>query len=95
MTRLGLVFAFGLLHGFGFAGALSEVGLPQGHIPLALLFFNVGVELGQLLFIGMVLGFAFAFRRVAARLPGWTELAPAYAVGSLAMFWMIQRVAAF
>ena len=55
-----VAFAFGLLHGFGFAGALSEVGLPQGHIPLALLFFNVGVELGQLLFIGMVLGFVFA-----------------------------------
>ena len=52
-----VAFTFGLLHGFGFAGALSEVGLPQGHIPVALLFFNLGVELGQLLFIAAVLTF--------------------------------------
>ena len=51
-----VAFTFGLLHGFGFAGALSEIGLPQGDIPLALLFFNVGVEVGQLLFIAAVLG---------------------------------------
>ncbi len=50
-----VAFTFGLLHGFGFAGALARVGLPEGHIPLALLFFNVGVEVGQLLFIAAVL----------------------------------------
>ena len=51
-----VAFAFGLLHGFGFAGALSEVGMPAGHIPVALLFFNLGVEVGQLLFVAAVLG---------------------------------------
>jgi len=90
-----IAFAFGLLHGFGFAGALSEVGLPEGHIPLALLFFNVGVELGQLVFIAAVLGSAWLIRRVAVRLPRWAELAPPYAVGSVAMLWVFQRVAAF
>ena len=50
-----VAFAFGLLHGFGFAGALSEIGLPAGHIPVALLFFNLGVEIGQLLFVAVVL----------------------------------------
>ena len=57
-----VAFAFGLLHGFGFAGALSEIGLPAGHIPVALLFFNVGVEIGQLLFVAVVLGLAALFR---------------------------------
>jgi hypothetical protein len=86
---------FGLLHGLGFAGALSEVGLPAGQIPLALLFFNVGVEVGQLLFIAAVLvGVALAHRSRAA-FPRWTELAPPYAIGSVAMFWVLQRVLAF
>ncbi len=90
-----VAFAFGLLHGFGFAGALSEVGLPEGQIPLALLFFNVGVELGQLAFIAAVLAFAASARSLAARLPRWADLVPPYAVGTLAMFWMFERVAAF
>ena len=86
---------FGLLHELGFAGALSEVGLPAGQIPLALLFFNVGVEVGQLLFIAAVLvGVALAHRSWAA-FPRWTELAPPYAIGSVAMFWVLQRVLAF
>ena len=86
---------FGLLHGLGFAGALSEVGLPAGQIPLALLFFNVGVEVGQLLFIAAVLaGVALAHRSRAA-FPRWTELAPPYAIGSVAVFWVLQRVLAF
>lgn len=55
MQALGVAFAFGLLHGFGFAGALTEVGLPQQAVPLALLFFNLGVELGQLVFLATVL----------------------------------------
>ncbi len=87
--------AFGLLHGFGFAGALSEVGLPQGQIPLALLFFNLGVEVGQLLFIAAVLVFIVLIRRIRIPFPRWAELAPAYAIGSIAMFWVIQRIATF
>ncbi|WP_372521852.1 HupE/UreJ family protein [Sulfuricaulis sp.] len=90
-----IAFTFGLLHGFGFAGALSEIGLPQGHIPLALLFFNVGVELGQLLFIAAALSFIALLRRVRFRFPRWTTFIPPYAIGSVSMFWVIQRVAAF
>ena len=90
-----VAFAFGLLHGFGFAGALSEVGLPQGHIPLALLFFNGGVELGQLLFVAAVLTLGALVWRVRVPLPRWVELVPPYAIGSVAMFWVIQRIAAF
>jgi hydrogenase/urease accessory protein HupE len=90
-----VAFAFGLLHGFGFAGALAEAGLPEGHIPLALLFFNLGVELGQLLFIAAVLSAIGLIRRVRSRLPRWTGLVPPYAIGSVATFWVIQRVAAF
>lgn len=86
---------FGLLHGFGFAGALSEVGLPEGHIPVALLFFNLGVEGGQLLFIAAVLGVMAAFRHVRIQLPQWTEYIPPYAIGSVAMFWVFQRLSAF
>ena len=59
-----VAFAFGLLHGLGFAGALSEVGLPQGHIPVALMFFNLGVEAGQLLFVAAVLALVAVFRRI-------------------------------
>jgi hydrogenase/urease accessory protein HupE len=90
-----VAFTFGLLHGFGFAGALSEVGLPQNHIPTALFFFNVGVEIGQIAFITVVLGFIALVRRIPLRLPRWAELIPPYAIGSVAMFWVVQRVAAF
>jgi hydrogenase/urease accessory protein HupE len=86
---------FGLLHGLGFAGALSEVGLPQGHIPLALLFFSVGVEIGQLLFIAAVLSFVAVVQRVRIPIPRWGEFVPPYAIGTVAMFWIIQRVALF
>ena len=90
-----VAFTFGLLHGFGFAGALSEIGLPVGHIPQALLFFNLGVELGQLLFIAAVMSLIAFIGRVRFRFPRWTELVPPYAIGSVAIFWVIQRVAAF
>lgn len=90
-----VAFIFGLLHGFGFAGALSEIGLPQGQIPLALLFFNVGVELGQLLFIAAVLCCIMLVRRVRFRFPDWAARVPPYAIGTVAMFWVIQRVAVF
>ena len=90
-----VAFTFGLLHGFGFAAALNEVGLPSGNIPVALLFFNVGVELGQLLFIAVVLGFLTFARRIRIQLPHWAELVPPYAIGGVAMFWVFQRVATF
>jgi hydrogenase/urease accessory protein HupE len=86
---------FGLLHGFGFAGALTEVGLPQSDIPLALLFFNVGVEVGQLMFVAGVLCVTWMIKKMKFKLPVWVEQAPAYAIGSLAAFWFIQRTASF
>jgi hydrogenase/urease accessory protein HupE len=90
---------FGLLHGFGFAGALAEVGLPQTAIPIALLMFNVGVELGQLLFVVGVLTTLALWRQVPVRLPrGLADrlaLVPAYSIGVLAMFWVFERIAAF
>ena len=86
---------FGLLHGLGFAGALAEVGLPQQAIPLALLFFNLGVEAGQLAFLAALLALFAVLRRLgAARTPAWAGLAPAYAVGAPAAFWVIERVLA-
>ncbi|HEV8111262.1 MAG TPA: HupE/UreJ family protein [Planctomycetota bacterium] len=88
-------FTFGLLHGFGFAGALSEVGLPAHAIPFALLSFNVGVEIGQLLFVAAVLGLFAIARRVRLPSPAWVARATPYAIGSVAMFWVFQRVAAF
>ena len=90
-----VAFVFGLVHGFGFAGALTEIGLPQGQIPLALLFFNVGVEIGQLLFIGAVMSAMHAVRRTRIGMPRAAQLVPAYVIGSVAMFWVIQRVASF
>ncbi len=86
---------FGLLHGFGFAGALTEVGLPQSDIPLALLFFNVGVEVGQLMFVAGVLCVTWVINKMKFRWPVWVEHAPAYAIGSLAAFWFIQRTVSF
>jgi hydrogenase/urease accessory protein HupE len=86
---------FGLVHGLGFASGLSEAGLPTAHIPMALLFFSIGVEAGHFLFIGVVLMLAALARRTAIRAPGWMRPVPAYAIGSVAMFWVIQRVAAF
>ena len=94
-----VAFTFGLLHGFGFAGALSEIGLPQKSIPIALLFFNVGVEVGQLLFIASVFAVIALARQITRRInvprPTWAWAVPPYAIGSLAVFWVIQRTAAF
>ena len=90
-----VAFIFGLLHGFGFAGALSEVGLPQSDIPLALLMFNVGVEVGQLLFIAVVLSTIYAWRRFVGLELTWLPQATAYGIGTLSVFWVISRVALF
>ena len=88
-----VAFTFGLLHGFGFAGALRDIGLPDHAIPLALLFFNVGVELGQLMFIAGVFAVSFALKRVP--LPTWAWRVPVYAIGTMAAFWTIERIAGF
>ena len=87
--------SFGLLHGFGFAGALSEIGLPQMDIPLALFSFNVGVEVGQLLFIAATLLVIAALQRLNLNWPRWAESLPAYGIGSMAAFWTLQRLAGF
>ncbi|HSF15096.1 MAG TPA: HupE/UreJ family protein [Vicinamibacteria bacterium] len=87
-------FSFGLLHGLGFAGALAEVGLPERAIRLALLFFNVGVELGQVLFVGGVWA-VLLVHRPERTWPRWVQAVPAYAIGAMAMFWVIERTLAF
>lgn len=88
-----VAFAFGLLHGFGFAGALTKLGLPQENIPAALLFFNIGVEIGQLAFVFVVLALAWAHRTLQANFPRWSAPIPAYAIGTIAMFWFGGRFA--
>ena len=88
-----VAFAFGLLHGFGFASGLTATGLPRGEIPLALLLFNVGVEIGQLGFVCLVLLLERSFRQLEIRWPIWVAHAPGYLVGSLGAFWTIQRAA--
>lgn len=94
-----VAFSFGLLHGFGFAGALGEVGLPQNEIPVALLMFNVGVELGQLLFIVVALIAIKLLNKIKKQLvtqwPSYLELVPAYVIGSIASFWFIERISGF
>ena len=88
-----MAFSFGLLHGFGFAGALKEVGLPQAEVPLALLSFNLGVEAGQLVFVAVVLtlsGLASVLFRLQ---PGRYATAAAYAVGAISMVWFLERMA--
>ena len=81
------------LHGFGFEGALREVGLPESDIPLALLTFNVGVELGQLMFVATVLLALAALRSFVSRLPAWAHAVSAYGIGAMAAFWWLQRMA--
>ena len=88
-----VAFAFGLLHGFGFASALTSAGLPRAEMPLALLSFNVGVEVGQVSFVGLVLLLERSFRTLQVRWPRFAEALPGYAVGSLGALWTIQRMA--
>ena len=85
--------AFGLLHGFGFAGALAEAGLPPDDVPLALVSFNGGIELGQLAFVGAVLvAGALVGRRLPAMATRGTRVA-VYAMGVLSAYWCLERVA--
>lgn len=90
-----VAFVFGLLHGFGFAGALQETGLPEQAVPVALLLFNVGVEIGQLCFVA---GAALLWRLVSGagvRFPAGSEAIPAYAIGAWASYWTIERTLCF
>ena len=88
-----VAFAFGLLHGLGFAGALTTLGLPAVDIPLALLFFNVGVEIGQLLFVLFFLLLTWSLRTLEVKWPTWSDPLPAYLIGTLATCWFFDRVA--
>lgn len=87
-----VAFIFGLLHGFGFAGALAEIGLPEHAIPLALLFFNVGVELGQLIFVGAVVLTILALRQITGpKMLALGRGTAAYVIGGVSAFWLIER----
>jgi hydrogenase/urease accessory protein HupE len=99
-----VAFCFGLLHGLGFAGALAEVGLPHHAIPIALLFFNLGVEIGQLVFVAVLLTTGWLFRRVIAlrlgpdpvqRVVNRLDVTAAYGIGTVAAFWLIERTLAY
>jgi hypothetical protein len=88
-----VAFAFGLLHGFGFASGLTTAAMPTAEIPLALLAFNVGVELGQVAFVALMVLLERSFRVLEIRWPRWVEVTPGYLVGGLGAFWTIQRTA--
>jgi len=87
-----VAFLFGLLHGFGFAGALAEIGLPQGEVPMALLTFNLGVEAGQLVIVAVAMLVLWALRRFNALYAARAQIVSAYAIGSIAFMWLLQRV---
>lgn len=87
-----VAFLFGLLHGFGFAGALREIGLPDGEVPMALLTFNLGVELGQLLIIALTLGLLASLRRFAQPAMRPVMMTATYLIGGIASFWLIERI---
>lgn len=91
---VAMALGFGFLHGLGFAGALAQVGLPAGEIPQALFAFNLGIEIGQLLFVALALAAIALVRLLPIRWPRAGRLVPAYAIGSLAAFWVFERLAA-
>ncbi len=91
---VGIALSFGFLHGFGFAGALAQVGLPSGEIPPAVLAFNVGIEVGQILLVAVTLAAIAALHALPIRWPAAARFVPAYAIGSLAAFWVFERLAA-
>lgn len=88
-------FSFGLFHGLGFAGALSEVGVPPKEVPLALLMFNVGVEAGQILFVTVVAGALALVHRLRLPTPPFAEKILPYAIGVMAAYWTIERTLSF
>ena len=90
-----IAFLFGLFHGLGFAGALSEIGVPQTEVPLALFMFNVGVETGQLLFIAAVMSLVWLLQRLRLRAPPTAWRILPYSIGGLAAYWTIDRVMSF
>ncbi len=91
-----VAFIFGLLHGFGFAGALAEIGLPEQAVPLALIFFNVGVEIGQLIFIAIVIMLAQLIHRLhQSQLLKRAEIISIYAIGGFSSFWLFERISLF
>ena len=87
-----MVFAFGLVHGFGFAGALGELGLSDADIPLALLFFNLGVEAGQVAFIGALLALHYIFEKHLNHLIPSLQRGLAYGIGGVASYWFLERI---
>lgn len=87
-----VAFLFGLLHGFGFAGALAEIGLPQGEVPMALLTFNLGVEAGQLVIVSVAMIALWALRKAHALHAARIQIISAYTIGSIAAMWLLQRV---
>jgi hypothetical protein len=90
-----VAFSFGLLHGLGFAGGLSAAGLPAAHIPLALGFFSAGVEVGHFTFVAFAVLLIAAIRHWTPKFPAWSWRLPPYAIGSVAAYWLIVRLAAF
>jgi hydrogenase/urease accessory protein HupE len=90
-----VAFLFGLLHGLGFASALQDVGLPESNIPLALFLFNVGVELGQLVFVFVVLFLIAGVSKIPFRTKSWHKYAIPYAIGTMAVFWLVERIINF
>ena len=90
-----IAFIFGLFHGLGFAGALSEIGVPQHEVPLALFMFNVGVETGQLLFIAAVLSLMALLKRLPVNAPQGAWRLLTYSIGGVAAYWTIDRVMSF
>jgi len=91
-----IAFIFGLLHGFGFAGALAEIGLPQHAITLALIFFNIGVELGQLMFVVSVIVVSLLLQRLKQeKLIHKAQMLVVYGIGGLSAFWVFERISAF
>ncbi len=89
-----VAFLFGLLHGFGFAGALAEIGLPEGDVPLALLTFNLGVEIGQLAIVAVALAVLYALRKFRVEWLQPTKTAMAYGIGIISTYWFVERMVA-
>jgi len=91
----GVAFIFGLLHGFGFSSVLRDIGLPQEEIPLSLFAFNLGIELGQLLFIFIITTLLYLFKQQFLKYETVLKKFLAYGIGTLASFWFLERIMLF